>query len=492
MTDTAGFRAGTDAALTAFRGSRNIKFGTDGWRGIIADDFTVANVRLVALAIIKHYIADGAGKEQAVVVGYDNRAQGETFARHVAEVAASLGVRAILSDKSCSSPMVSFSAKQLNTLGGIMVTASHNPPDYNGLKLKASYGGSASPELVQKVEVILEKLIATDAVPASGAGDESLIERHDLRGDFVKHLATVVDLAKIANANLRIVVDPMHGSGAGVLSKVLRDSGCGNVTEIRSERNPVFGGINPEPIPNNLKALAEAVVTHKADIGLALDGDADRLGAMDEDGNFVDSHRIFAVVLKHLFVTKGWTGGIVKTVSTTQLIDKLAAKYDLKLFETPIGFKYICDLMLQEDILIGGEESGGIGIKNHIPERDGILMSLMLLEAVAYSGKSIKQLVAELMDEHGTHEYNRVDVRLKPARMADVIGIVKGFDALTFADLDIAAISKKDGTKLTFTNGSWLLLRPSGTEPVVRVYSEAKSQDEVQRILAAGLALVNG
>ena len=267
-----------------------------------------------------------------------------------------------------------------------MITASHNPPAFNGLKIKACYGGSASPAIVAHVEGHLKSLLAMGARPAPTVDDENKIERADLRPDYFQKLVSLVDLNKIRDSRFKIVIDPMHGSGAGYLSSILRDAGVAEFIEIRSDRNPVFGGVNPEPIAENMQALFDAVTSSRADVGIAVDGDADRVGACDSQARFVDCHRIFAVLLKHLVEQRHWTGAVVKTVSVTQMIDKLCQKYGLTLHETPIGFKYICDLMLREDILIGGEESGGIGVKNYIPERDGVLMGLLILEAMAYRG----------------------------------------------------------------------------------------------------------
>jgi phosphomannomutase len=283
----------------------------------------------------------------------------------------------------------------------------------------------------------------------------------------------------------------MHGSGAGYLSSILLQAGCTDITEIRADRNPYFGGINPEPIMPNMAALCDKVVALGADAGIALDGDADRVGAVDSAGCFVDCHRIFAVLLRHLVVSRGWTGGVVKTVSTTRMIDKLTRSYDLKLFETPIGFKHICELMLQEDILIGGEESGGIGVKNHIPELDGVLMGLLILEAMAMSGKRLEQLIDDVMRDVGTHEYGRVDMHPHAHRMHTIISALQSLKPEQVAGMRVCDVSRKDGVKINLESGAWLLLRPSGTEPVVRVYAEAGSMDQVTALLNAGIGIVD-
>lgn len=464
-----------------------IKFGTDGWRGIIADDFTVENVRLVVQAICD-WVRAGEVPGDGLIVGYDRRSQSEWFARAVADVAAANGLRVRLSDRECSSPAVSFACRYYGAAAGIMITASHNPPQFNGLKIKAYYGGSATPEMVGRVEEHLRYLLRTGAAPR---GCAPTVETMDLVGPYLAHCARFVDLGKIAAANLKVVVDPMHGSGAGTLAGILRGAGV-DVVEIRSERNPVFGGVNPEPIASNMQALFDAVRAQGAHVGICLDGDADRLGASDSNGTFVDCHRIFSVLLRHLVEERKWTGSVVRTVSTTRALDKLCERYGLPIEETPIGFKYICERMLSGDVLIGGEESGGIGVKHHLPERDGVLMGLLLLEAMATAGKLLEDLISDIFAITGPHEYTRTDLHPAPARMHRIIAALQSFKEPQFAGGDLSAIVRKDGTRLDFTDGSWLLLRPSGTEPVVRVYAEAPGADRAAELVAAGVALVDG
>ena len=467
-----------------------IKFGTDGWRGIIADDFTGANVRLVAQAVVNYFGRGDVPGEPTVFVGYDNRSQSEYFAGEAAKVAAAAGMRAVLSQGSCSSPSVSLNCHQANAKGGIMITASHNPPQFNGLKIKMGFGGSAVPSVVAEVEKELNALLdagqITVDVPADAAGK---VEKRDFRPAYFDALRGMVDLDLIAKAGFKIVADPMHGSGSGYLSEILRGAGA-DVTEIRRERNPVFGGINPEPIIQNLQPLKQAVLDLKADVGVAIDGDADRVGAMDADGEFVDSHRIFCLVLRHLFEDKGQRGSVVKTVSTTKLVDKMCAKYGLTLHVVPIGFKNVAEYMLKEPVLIGGEESGGIGVLGYIPERDGPLMSLLLLETMAARKKRLEEQIAELMAEFGPHEYQRVDLHPEPAKMPAVIQSLKEDNPTELAGMPVQDIDRMDGTKFNFADQSWLLLRASGTEPVVRVYAESSSQEKVQELIAAGLGLV--
>jgi alpha-D-glucose phosphate-specific phosphoglucomutase len=472
--------------------SKKIKFGTDGWRGIIADDFTGETVRLVTQATVNYFKQKEVPGEPIVIIGFDNRSQSEYFALEAAKIVAANNLRAILSEQSCSSPAVAYLVKRHSAKGGIMITASHNPPSFNGFKVKAYYGGAASPGEIAKVEAELATLIAAHASFPASSEFQDKVETEDFRPTFLGQIASLVDFDKIREANFTIVIDPMYGSGAGYLRSILENAGVANVIEIRGERNPFFGGINPEPIIQNMAATFEAVRTHKADVAVVTDGDADRVGAADSQGRFVDSHRIFAVVLKHLIEQRHWSGDIVKTLSTTQLINKLAAKYGRKLYETPIGFKYVCDLMLEHDILIGGEESGGIGVKNHIPERDGVLLSLLILEAMAYRGKRLEELIDEIMAEFGDHEYNRVDLHPDVSKWDGIVAHLKDFQPKSFADKAVKTVSKIDGTKIIFEDESWILLRPSGTEPVVRVYAEASSRERVMQLLDAGTKIVNG
>jgi phosphomannomutase/NDP-sugar pyrophosphorylase family protein len=486
----ASYFASVDQSEHAAR-RNNIRFGTDGWRGIIADDFTGENVRLVAQSAAEFFLEAGSPGEPLVVIGYDNRSQSEYFAAEAAKVMADAGLRTILANRACSSPAVSFLVKRLGARGGLVVTASHNPPNFNGLKIKAYYGGSASPALISRIEKHLHQLIDLSATEPIRAYPPEAVTLTDLSEPYLDHCVSMIDLSLIRKANHKIVVDPMHGSGAGYLPAVFERAGITNFLEIRGERNPVFGGINPEPIDANMLALRDAVISHNATVGIALDGDADRVGAVDGQGRFVDSHRIFCVILKHLIEHRKWSGGVVKTVSTTKMIDKLAAKYHLRLFETPIGFKHICDLMLQEDILIGGEESGGIGIKNHIPERDGVLMGLLILEAMAASGRRLETLIDDIFAEVGRHEYERIDLHPEPASMHRIISSLQSYQPSELIGRAVADVSRKDGTKITLADGAWLLLRPSGTEPVVRIYAEAESREGVAALLDAGKSVID-
>lgn len=461
-----------------------IKFGTDGWRGVIARDFTFENLSLVAQATMDYLQQQGlAGK--GLVVGYDRRFLSLQFAERVCEVAAGNGIRAWLTDGYTPTPAVSWAVHELGAGGGVMITASHNPPQYNGFKFKESFGGSARPSTTK----VLEEIVAANAVssrpvlsvPLADALEKGDVQLFDARRSYFGQVTRYVDLEKIRQVAIPVVVDPMYGAGSGFIAELLPE-----VTEIHDSENPSFGGQPPEPIEDHLEELAGLVKSGRYKVGLALDGDADRIGAIDETGEFFSSHRIFTILLRHLYERKGLRGGVVKTVSTTRMIDLLCDKFGLDLFETPIGFKHICELMLEHDILMGGEESGGLGVKGHIPERDGILMGLLLLEAMAMSGKGLRQLLNETMDEIGHFFYQRIDLAIATDAKERLISRLQNETLGTIASRRVAATNFRDGFKFIFDDGAWLLIRPSGTEPVLRLYSEANDPLLVERLLAAG------
>lgn len=460
-----------------------IQFGTDGWRGVIADTFTFENLSVVAQATMDYLHREGlSGK--GIVIGYDRRFLSAEFAQRVAEIAAGNGIRVSLSDGYSPTPAVSWGVFERGAGAGIMITASHNPPRYNGFKVKESFGGSARPSTTKALEkVVAENLAASRPIlstPFSEAVAANLVAIDDLRTPYLAQLSRYVDLEAIRSAGIAAVVDPMFGAGCGYLTELVP-----GILEIHGTENPSFGGHPPEPIAEHLGKLSELVAGGDFRVGLALDGDADRIGAVDETGEFFSSHRIFTVLLRHLYERKGVRGGVVKTVSTTRMIDLLAAKFDLPLFETPIGFKHICELMLDHDILMGGEESGGLGVKGHIPERDGILMALLLLEAMAFSGKGLRELLEETMDEVGHFFYSRIDLQIGMKAKEELVARLSAGGMTRIAGRDVASENFKDGFKFIFGDGSWLLIRPSGTEPVLRLYSEAGDQATVDTLLAA-------
>ena len=458
-----------------------IKFGTDGWRGVIARDFTFENLSRVAQATMDYLNREGLG-DKGLIIGYDRRFLSRDFARRVAEIAVGNGIHVRLTEDYAPTPAVSWAVRETSSGAGVMITASHNPPEYNGFKIKEAFGGSALPATTR----ILEEIVAYNAentrrvisLPYEEALAKGAIELFDPCEGYFHQICRYVDIDLIAKAGIRAVVDPMYGAGSGFIPRLLP-----GVDEIHNSENPSFGGRPPEPIAQNLPELSALLKSGKYQVGLALDGDADRIGAVDENGDFFSSHSIFTVILRHLIEHKKLTGAVVKTVSTTRMVDLLAEKFGLELFETPIGFKHICELMLERDVLMGGEESGGLGVKGHIPERDGILLGLLLLEAVAVSGKGLRQLLDETMDDIGHFYYQRIDRRIEDAAKEQLIARLR-FEPPTVIDGQrVVTTNFSDGFKFIFENGDWLLIRPSGTEPVLRLYSEAGTLDQVERFL---------
>jgi phosphomannomutase len=466
-----------------------IKFGTDGWRGLIADDFTFDNVRIAASAIANYLHASTDPNEdpkKGVCIGYDTRFASDRFARAVAEVIAASGIPVKLANRITPTPALSYGVRHLGAAGGVMITSSHNPYQWNGVKYKAYYGGSGKPSIITAIESHLADPVHTAEKPAA-------IESFDFLPDYLAAIRKFADLPLIAKSGMKFAVDCMYGAGSGIISGIFQEIGIEHV-EIRAQNDPLFPGINPEPIEPHIHALEQAVVEHKCDAGLATDGDADRIGAADEHGNFVDPHKIYAVLLEWLLSRKKWPGDVTRAFNTTCMLDRIAARYGRKLYEHGIGFKYVCDLMLEKDILIGGEESGGIGISRHLPERDGLLNSLLLANVMAEEGKTLGQLVDWLQNEYGEHHYGRIDLhipdQLKNAAIARARAGVK-----EFAGMPVEHVETLDGIKFFLDNPeakskpnaakTWLLLRASGTEPLMRIYSESCSKASVAKLLEA-------
>lgn len=476
-----------------------IHFGTDGWRAVISDTFTFANLRMVAQAIADATLADlrNNGKKisaekgvATIVVGYDTRFLSDRFARDVARVLAANGLHVLLSQADCPTPAISFSVCDQKAAAGIMITASHNPPRYNGVKLKSSQGASASKEQCKRVEVFLTDNESRGRGPNlmdfELARSKGLIERFNPIPRYYDHLRTLIDFDTIGENPQFLVVDSMYGSGRGVIKGILQGSGW-EVHEIRNKMNPGFGGIHPEPITRYLSALASSISTGDGTLGLATDGDADRIGAMDERGEFVDPHKIMALALQHLVEKRGLKGKVIRTVSTTRMIDRLAGKYGLELAETPVGFNYIADHMLNGEVLIGGEESGGISFQGHIPEGDGILMGLLLVEIVAASGHTLGELVNNLLENYGPAHYARSDMRLKrPLQKEEITRRLAEGVPDAIGGEKVAEVATTDGTKFILKDDSWLLIRPSGTEPLLRVYAEGRSPEILAALLGYG------
>ena len=459
-----------------------VKFGTDGWRGVIADDFTFDNVRRVAGAIAS-YILQNEDARRGVVVGYDTRFLSKRAAQVAGEVIGAPGIPVTLASDYTPTPAISLAVKQQHAAGGVVITSSHNPWNWNGVKFKAKFGGSATPAIMKKVEDELH----AGAMPKN---DHILrIEEVDLKQAYIKAVCEFADLNMIAKANFKFAADSMYGSGRGVLAGIFSDHGIKHVP-IRQEVNPLFPDINPEPIIPHVAMLQQTVLKEGCHAGFATDGDADRIGAVAEDGSFVDSHKIFAILLYWLLERKKWPGEVVRAFNTTRMVDRIAAKYGRKLHECPIGFKHIADLMMEREILIGGEESGGIGYGRFLPERDGILNSLLLANVMAHEGKPLGQLVADLQREFGPHYYGRRDMHIPEEVKQSAIQRARVDSAVKLGRYSVLNKESLDGVKFFLDaskDGSgaepWILLRASGTEPLLRLYAEAASPELVNEVL---------
>jgi phosphomannomutase len=462
--------------------AQTIKFGTDGWRAVIADDYTFANLERVALATARFFKKQKKAGN-GVVIGYDARFLSPEFAEKTAEVMANAGVSVKLADSMVSTPMISLLTILEQAAGGIVITASHNPAKWNGFKIKGPFGGPADPAMITKVEKELKTVMKRKSLPRGRYTLEQLrakkkVQPISMRERYLNDLALKIDLGRIRSAGIKILYDAMYGAGQGVLPALLP-----GVIQMRAELNPSFGGVNPEPLAQNLTELMRRVREEQFHIGIATDGDADRIGAVDEQGNFVDSHRIFALLLKYLVEQKGLRGEVVKTLSVTEMIDQLCAKYGLTLHETPVGFKHVCRLMTERDILIGGEESGGLGVKIHIPERDGIFLGLLLCEVMAVRARPLSVLVQELFDELGPHEFRRVDLHVTEKQKSAIMKKFRG-PVKAIAGFPVTSRKDLDGHKF-FLESGWILLRASGTEPLIRVYAEAENLAKVNALLSS-------
>jgi phosphomannomutase len=463
-----------------------IKFGTDGWRGVIDEDFTLPNARIVAQAIAR-YVVRGEDARKGVLIGYDHRHLSEEVAAAVADVVSSTGTPIWLADKPCPTPAISLLVRQRQAAGGVVITASHNPSRWNGIKYKASYGSSALPSIVAQIEKELAIVLA-NGLPSLPPRKE-LIQPLEPRAPYLDTVEKLIDWERLRMAKFRFVADPMYGSAAGLLHELFTRNGV-VCDEIRGTRDPNFGGIHPEPIEPHIDALSKAVLAGKFDAGLCADGDGDRIGAIDRDGTFINPHQIFALLVWHLAGTRNLPGDIAKTFSVTKLIDKLAAKFGRTLHETPIGFKYICELMLQQNILIGGEESGGIGTNLYIPERDATVSALLLAELMAWHGKSLGELLAMLTAEFGEYHYGRVDLDLKPGQKEKAIAHFSDSKLDRILGLKVTRREDMDGIKLYLDDVGWVMIRASGTENLLRVYCETSKLETTQRVLEAVTKIV--
>ncbi len=463
-----------------------IQFGTDGWRGVIAEDYTDENVRSVARAIAR-YVVRREKAENGVLVGYDTRYGSERFARIAAETIAATGTPVWLADSFCPTPAISLLVRLRGAAGGVMITASHNPYKWNGVKYKASYGSSASPAIMAQIEKELAHVLADGHGPLPPRND--LIHSLHVRAPYLEALEKLVDWERLRGVKYRFCVDPMHGAAQGLLREILTKHGVA-CDEIRGARDPRFGGVNPEPIEPHVEALRQAILKGGYDAGLAADGDGDRIGAMDRDGTFITPHQIFSILLWHLAGTRKIAGDVAKTFSVTKMVDKIAAKYGRKLYETPIGFKYICALMMERDILLGGEESGGIGTKLYLPERDATVCALLLAEVMAWHGKTLGELVRMLSAEFGEHHFGRMDLTLKPGQKEKAIAHFGNSKLDRVLGWPVVRKEDMDGVKAYLGDIGWVMVRASGTEPMLRVYAETTKEETTRRVLESVSALV--
>lgn len=456
----------------------DIRFGTDGWRGVISDNFTFENVRLVAQAIADYYNA--RNKTVKIAVGFDTRFMSDRYAEIVGEVLAANGIDVVISDRCVPTPTLSFAVQIRKLTSGVMITASHNPGSYNGIKIKTAEGGAAGVEVTREVE----KLIANPG--ENKQRPSGMISKVDLTEDYVDFLRNYIDLKKLKNANFRVLVDAMHGSGNSFIGGVLKATRV-KLEFLRADINPSFEGLKPEPVLENLAVTVKKMNSGKFDLGLVLDGDADRIAAFAGKGEFINPQKVLGLLILHLIQDRKMSGGVVKTLVGSNLVDNICKKLRLKLYETPVGFKYISELMIKEDILVGGEEAGGMGFKNYIPERDGSLAGLLLLEMMVYRKKSMLAILKDMEKEFGRYYYERSDLKLKSMGAIDIspLKTVK-----LILDKKVVKVDGSDGLKFFLEDTSWLMLRASGTEPIIRIYSESKNEAFSFKLLDFGKELI--
>jgi len=473
--------------------TEKIKFGTSGWRGVIADDFTMSRVRAVTQAIADHSAAQGL-KDKGMVVGYDTRFLSERFAEEAVKVLAANGIHAYLSNRDVPTPAISFEIIRRKASGGINFTASHNPPQYNGLKYSPAWGGPALPETTKDIEVRANALLDKNSIAVlsvAEAKQKGLVEEVDLRKAYLDDLKKKIDLDTIRKSKLKVAVDLLYGTGRDYLDSMLREAGCA-VTVIHGQRDALFGGRSPEPSEANLAELSSVMEKGKFDIGLAVDGDADRFGVVDVDGTYINPNQVLALVLDYLCRTRGWKGGAARSIATSHLIDAVAKKHGIEVYETGVGFKFIGELLVQGKIIFGGEESAGMTIKDHVPEKDGILACLLVAEMIAREKKTVRDLLKRLYKEVGTILNDRVNIRLTEANRSAVNARL----SLPLHELGGLRVKGKkttaDGTKYMLEDDSWVLMRASGTEPVVRVYVESSSEEKIKALIEAGKKFILG
>jgi len=460
-----------------------IRFGTDGWRAVIGDEFTFDNVRACAQATALQVKETGLA-DRGLVVGYDTRFASDEFAAAAAEVLAANGIPVYLCDRPAPTPVIGYAILQRKAAGSVVITASHNPSQYSGFKVRTEYAGAAPPEVLTRIEALLARSGRASRLPLAEAKAKGLVETFDPRPEYMAHVSELVELGSLRAAGLRVVVDSMHGAGAGYLRRLLA-GGKTRIWEVRSARNPAFPGMhNPEPIPRNLSPLRRAVRRHRAQVGLATDGDADRLGVLDGEGRFVNQLQTFALLTYYLLEVRGLRGPIIKSLTTTGMVPRLGELYGVPVHETAVGFKHLGPKMRETDAIIAGEESGGYAFRGHLPERDGILSGLYFLDLMARRRKGAADLVAELFDKVGPHYYDRVDIEMSPQERTRMESRLEGLRPKSIAGMKVTAIDRTDGLRFRLDDGAWALIRLSGTEPLMRIYTEVPREELVAKVLS--------
>jgi len=463
-----------------------IKFGTDGWRAIIADEFTFANVRYCAQGTAD-YIKDAGLASRGMIVGYDTRFQSEAFAAAVAEVFAANEIKVRLASAPAPTPVIGYEIVRDEAAGSVVITSSHNPAEYSGFKVRTEYAGAAPPEVLSQIEACIGESYGKDVPRLSleDAMSRGLVEKFDPKPAYIAHLGRLLDLEAIRGAGLCVVVDPMHGAGAGYLSELI-GGGETKVREIRSEYNPAFPGMhNPEPIPRNLEITSAAVKDYGAQVALCTDGDADRIGVLDANGDFVNQLETYALLAYYLLEVRGDRGPLVKSITTTSMIKKLGELYDVPVHETSVGFKFLGPKMRETDALIAGEESGGFAFRGHLPERDGVLSGLYMLDLMARKGKDLAAILDELFRKVGAHYYDRDDIMMTPADRDRIAQLLPTLEPKDIAGLPVSGYDRADGLRFVLPDGAWALIRLSGTEPLMRIYTEVRDESLVRPVLDA-------
>lgn len=457
-----------------------IKFGTDGWRAIMNDTFIIANVRIVAQAIAD-YLKEEGKSAKGIVIGYDMRFFAERFAEECASVMLGNDIPVYMPTRSLPTPITAYAIKAYDAGGAIMLTASHNPPEYNGIKFIPDYAGPASPEITGKIEQFIESNIDGAQVRTATVEGNKLLRKIEPFPEYTQHIAGLVDFDKLRNAELKIVLDPMYGAAQGLMDILLAEAGC-SVETIHNYRDVLFGGSYPDPSEKHLGELKNEVIRLKADLGFALDGDADRFGVVDYDGTYITANQVLSLVAVHLLKNRGFKGSIVRTVATTHLLDEIAKAYETEAIEVPVGFKYIAQVMMDRAVVVGGEESGGLSIQGHIPEKDGLLADLLLAEMVAYEQKSLTEILKEIYGKYGHFYTKRLDIHLAQEKKEALLKSIEKTTPSGIAGDNVKEVRAIDGVKLVLESGDWILARPSGTEPLVRVYIESRDKTRFRNL----------